>query len=335
MPRGYDEYLYESLCQPESGDEAPVNVYDSTPSRRPSISEALPRIPIRIEGGGVTINLKAGPHVRWTKLLSKWSACFVESGGSPMAWPVNVRLGGSDKTFSLTSIQESISKSVGPEDLFRVSDHDPALFVSIGQVSKAELDVEPPLAQSETRNTLEEESVLESEKTEVQKSDQIRVLVTSSLVSRKLKLNVSGKCLVSRLIRKWLEALKSDMDPRSIELFYNGSLLDPEKALWDAIGAQQEGDGVRYEITAVPKMEESPKRKKTKHRNEETPPTAAPTNTNECEKEQQLELEYWKQLKFAEAEGLGSFLDNEIDSNYIDDEEALAMALSLSEALNS
>ena len=320
MPRGYDEYLLDSLCQPNSGDEHEVVVNEATPARRPSLAESLPRIPIRIEGCGICITLKAGPHVRWTKLLSKWSSCFADSGTAPMAWPVTVRLGGSDESIPLTSIQESISKSIGPDNLTRVSEEDPALVVTVGQQKVEEEDVIGPPPS---------ECILPPpppvKQAEAEKPDQIKVMITSSFgqegKKRKLKLNVSSNCLVSRLIRKWIEALKSEdkIEPDTIELCLgNGVALDRSKVLSEALSGDVSEDG-RYQVEAklqVKKtMSSSPKR-----RRDAT--------------SQEVELMYWKQMKTAEAEGIGAELlaeEEKSSGSFVDDEEALAIALSLSE----
>ena len=333
MPRGYDEYLLDSLCQPGSEDDSPRIMKETTPVRRPSLAESLPRIPIRIEGGGVIITLKAGPHVRWTKLLSKWSECFSVSGTAPMAWPVSVRLGGSDEVISVTSIQESISRSIGPEHLSRVSEEDPALIVTVGQQQQTGVrvveDVVPPETLVLPMAPLEQVAVPKKEEGGVQAakgSEQIRVVIKSVLTSKKLKLNVSGNCLVSRLIRKWTEALKSErIDPAAVELFFQGELVDSAKVLTEVL-VKELKESERYDLEAVPKNScvTSSTTPVTKRKKQRRDPMG---------REQEAEFEFWKQLRLAQAQGLDSFIE-EGEEEYVEDEEALAVALSLSESLS-
>jgi hypothetical protein len=260
-----------------------------------------------------------------------------------MAWPVSVRLGGSDEVISVTSIQESISRSIGPEHLSRVSEEDPALIVTVGQQQQTGVrvveDVVPPETLVLPMAPLEQVTDPKKEEGQVQTakgSEQIRVVIKSVLTSKKLKLNVSGNCLVSRLIRKWTEALKSErIDPAAVDLFFRGELVDSAKVLTEVlVGELKESE--RYDLEAVPKNSSvtsstTPVTKRKKQRRE-TPPTAAPVES-EVGREQEAELEFWKQLRLAQAQGLDSFID-EGEEEFVEDEEALAVALSLSESLN-
>jgi hypothetical protein len=192
-----------------------------------------------------------------------------------------------------------------------VSDEDPALVVTVGQPKVEEEDViapPPPVKQAE-----------------VDKSDQIKMMITSALgglegKKRKLKLNVSSNCLVSRLIRKWIEALKSEVqiEPNAIDLFRrNGVAMDRSKILSEALSGEV-CEEERYHVEAKVRVNEtiaSPKR-----RREST--------------SQEVEVMYWKQMQTAEAEGIAADLlaeEEESCGSFVDDEEALAIALSLSE----
>ena len=347
MPRGYDSYLMGSLCQSESDGEPVRNVTESTPARRPSLSDALPRIPIKLEGCGVSITLKAGPHVRWTKVLAKWSACFPSQASAPLAWPVVATVG--ETRIPISSIQESISRSIGPELLAAVSDDDPAIIVTVGQADREDVveDVVPPQATAtEAEPVVSEpgpstvEPVPQDAVEEVvdKKSRSVKIVIESKLVGKRIKLNVSSGCAVERLIRKWLEASKSTINAELVDLVYNEEVLERTKSLHDVLPEDTPVDQ-RVELRADLNVEASPKRKRSKRDSLPTPPTAVPAATRSTSstteddwrrKEQEGELLYWQQRREAEKEGLRDFVDDESEE-WVDDDEALAIALSLSE----
>lgn len=153
MPRNYDTYLLGSLCQSESDGEPVTAVTDCTPARRPSLGEALPKIPLRLQGCGVSVSLKAGPHVRLHKLLDKWKSCFPDPISAPMAWPVVLAIG--EEEVRVTSIQDSISRAIGPDRLSKLADDDGLIVVTIGMSNKPhdETDVAPPQPEGESEQS--------------------------------------------------------------------------------------------------------------------------------------------------------------------------------------
>ena len=86
----YEEYLRDSLCSNEDLIDPPV---------------ALPSIALRVSGFGVTVRVKVKPHVRWTKVLSKWQSALGHA--DVLAWPVCI-----NNTHTINSIQESVSESL-------------------------------------------------------------------------------------------------------------------------------------------------------------------------------------------------------------------------------
>jgi hypothetical protein len=249
-----------------------------------------------------------------------------------MAWPVVIQFNGED--IPITSIQESISRSVGPERLVSIADEDAALVVKIGKgASPADPieDVLPPEPIHQEEPPMED--IEESPPLAVPKespSFPVKVLIESEIGQKKLKLNVSSNCQVSRLIRKWTEAAKIKIDPAMFELIHaDGKVLDSACQLGEAlrIAADSHPDRVGL-VGRLITAHQSPAKKSKKARKEEviTPPTAAPS----CSlKEQEAELEYWTQIRAA---GIPS---DSLEDEWEDDDEALAIALSLSELHNS
>ena len=365
MPRGYDSYLMAELCQSESDGEPVTSVSEVTPARRPSLGQALPKIPVKIEGWGVSITLKAGPHVRWHKLLDKWKSCFPDPLSAPMAWPVIVNVG--EEEVRVSSIQESISRTIGPERLERLGDDIAFVFVSVGRPEKMDSDdVSPPVHEHEqnagseesadpTPGTLESVDLqdLEIHTTEFpsvkvrspeEPSRSIKVVIESQYSKKKAKLNVSSNCLISRLIRKWTEASGIRIDPDKFGLVLNGeTVLCLDKTLGECLPC---GDSERVNLeakltqelkgnsppkTARKRMERSPKSPQTrKSRKKESAEPTPPTTVNN--RSQQAEFEFWSQAK---SQGLSTELVMPTSPNgeeeWADDEEALAIALSLSE----
>jgi hypothetical protein len=344
MPRGYDSYLMSSLCQSESEGEPVTNVSEATPVRRPSLGDALPKIPIRLEGYGVSVSLRAGPHVRWHKVLEKWKACFSDSLNAPMAWPIVASIGG--ELVKICSIQESISRSVGPERLARVAEEDPAILLFIGSQSSSstepidEADVCPPLqdgdaaqatATADDAPELKDAEPVEEVPSGPPESFSIKIVIESEISNKKLKLNVSSNCTVARLLSKWTDAAQIKIDPSK---FYLATLededLDPSKTLREALGSRAHADGGRVHLVASLSPKSSPKKRKKIKREAPTPPTAVPAEERpESVQGQQAQLEYWSQAKAA---GLSVDILKESDEEeWEEDEEALAIALSLSE----
>ena len=343
-----------SLCESESDGEPVTNVTESTPARRPSLTEALPRISMLVEGCGQSVSLKAGPHVRWAKILTRWSSRFPDSATAPMAWPLVATVG--SERIAIKSIQESISRSLGPDLLRSISDKDPAVVLTVGQVDRHDPveDVAPPFPDiSAVKPEPEPEpvaDVVEQEPVRIEKQRRsVKVLILSKLGAKRTKLNVSSDCLVGRLIQKWLECSRSTINADLVDLFYAGSLMDPAKALHDVLPSRLSPDE-RVELKAKLNIESTPKPKKNRTESVPTPPTAAPktppapgrlvtqatasTSSDLRAVEQEKQLLYWAQKRNAESADLTQFIDSESD-DYEDDEVALAMALSLSEVSSS
>jgi hypothetical protein len=365
MPRGYDSYLMDSLCQSESEGEPVTAVTDATPARRPSLGEALPKILIRLEGCGITITLKAGPHVRLHKLLDKWKSCFPDPLSAPMAWPVSVFVG--DEEIRVSSIQDSISRIIGPDRISRLSEDVDVVMISVGKPEGT--DVAPPQPEELTsdpfvpENSKSEEDKLsmtgnrssaatgsenvvqEEEKPKSCPSDRtaytVRMLIDSKFAKKKCKMNVSSNCIVSRLIRKWTEAANVSIDPTKFVLFHEaGRSLDLSLSLHEAllqvglVASEIEG---RVNLEALLESEARPTknspegRKRRKKEPEEEPILESPKLSF---REQEAQLEFWSQMKSARSEGLEPHVfeeDQDQASEWEDDDMALAIALSLSE----
>jgi hypothetical protein len=358
MPRGYDDYLMGSLCQSPSDDEIQGNI-SSHVTRRSSIGSSLPKIPIRVEGSGVVVNMKVGPHVRWTKILAKWTSSFPSLDSAPLAWPVRIDIEGVE-SLMIASIQESISRSIGPELLEQVSERNPALIVRVGKFDRtdpiedvtqpADVLVQDGLAecQSEPSPLVESKSDSPTEKrdqepdpiedvpmeTTASGSRVMRIKVESKLVTKPLKLNVSSNCTVSRLIRKWSQALKSTINSDIIDLMLpNGRVLDLEMTLSQALPGIDPGRIVLEAIVRGSLEEDSPPKTKRKRsrKQERTPPTTAAKSISSAPDldSQQEELLFWQQVRKTGDDGLAQVAA----SDFEDDELAIAIALSLSEEI--
>jgi len=368
MPRDYDSYLMGSLCQSESDGEPVTAVTDRTPARRPSLGEALPKIPLRLEGCGVSVTLKAGPHVRLHKLLDKWKSCFPDPVSAPMAWPVVLTVTGEE--IRVASIQDSISRAIGPDRLAKLADDDGTIMVKIGVASADEspeqpaedFDVAPPEPAAPQKEVPKEpEGPIEEKRPEQDKKPDIRpkvvspekqdgpvpkavsrtlkVVVESKFSRKKCKLNVSSNCVVSRLIRKWVEAAGVTVDPEKFLLTIESSkVLNAELTIQEALaklGMDELDSEGRVNLTALLASElkslnsPTPKRKKQKQAEEEI--LDVPTSMSM--KDQEAELEFWSQIKAAKSEGLDPTMlgDPQDEEEWQDDDEALAIALSLSE----
>lgn len=347
MPQGYDKYLLGSLCQSDSDENAGLPPREVRPARRPSLSDAMPRIMVQVQGCGVSMSVRVGPHVRWTKILAKWSSAFPDPSVAPMAWPVIVEIEGTSR-IPITSIQESISRTLGPELLVEVSDREPAFIVTIGQLDRVdpveEADVTPPIAPTIDDPVVEAEPFTEplpetleetTEPTETVSNGTIRVKVEAPFVTKALKLNVSSGCLVSRLVRKWIQALKSNINPEVIVFHYNGSPLDGNKKLSEVLPSRVDERVIFQAHVAGSEASPQKKQKKLK-RQERTPPTTAPkkprsdeqSSSSEVVSDQVEQLLYWQHIKDAGIAGASEGSD-EIE----DDDLALAIALSLSESI--
>jgi hypothetical protein len=351
MPRHYDDYLYSSLCG--SGDER-ANTDSSNQvnvNRRKSISDGLAPIPIVVEGNGVSVKMRVKPHVRWTKVLAKWTAAF--EGDAPMAWPVLVRIPSRESSMACNSIQESISRTLGPELLAEVSDNDPALIVLVGNklgvTEDSNYDVVPPVvpnlpvsvsdvplkvvtqengdpAPVPPEPVAPEPAVILPTESDLKRTYKIRI--ESNVFKKPIKMSVSGGCTVSRLIRKYLEALKQSdvINPKTVRLSYEGKpLVDltmsqilqniTENVLMEAFVVNERS----LETTPTPKRQ----RRKSSSDNKRS--TSSKTSKLEDETEQQAQqLAYWEQVHSVRKNIQASEDDEE------DEDLALALALSLS-----
>ena len=356
-----------SLCQSESDDNAIPTIAESTPARRPSLSESLPRIPLKVQGCGVTITVKVGPHVRWTKILARWTAAFPDKSAAPMAWPVVLEIEDGTR-IPISSIQESISRSIGPDILSAISETDSALVVTVGQTDRVDdpieedVDVPPPVTShpviadapsAVTTPVLPEEPTASPPPAMPEFPKVLKIKIESILVTKSLKLNVSSGCAVGRLVRKWIEALRSTINPEIIDLrLADGNLLDREEKLSSVIPFDQVVDG-KVTLNAVVRGDTSPPKKqrtkKSLERGSRTPPTTAAKKVRESHDEenpsstsQMEELLYWQQMKSvrdsAEVdEGVRRLVlaDDANEHELEDDDLALALALSLSEEFNN
>lgn len=347
MPKGYDRYLLGSLCQSDSDENAGLPPREMTPARRPSLTDAMPRIMVQVQGCGVSMSVRVGPHVRWTKILAKWASAFPDPSVSPMAWPVTVETGGTSH-IPITSIQESISRTLGPELLVEVSDREPAFIVTVGQLNRVnpveEADVTPSIASAIDDPVVEAGPDIEplpetfeeiAGQTEKATNGTIRVKVEASFVTNALKLNVSSGCLVSRLVRKWIQALKSNINPEVIVFHYNGRPLDGNKKLSEVLPSCVD-ERVIFQAHVAGSEASPQKEPKKPKRQERTPPTTAPkrprsdeqSSSSEVVSEQVEQLLFWQHIKDAGIAGT-----SEISDENEDDDLALAIALSLSESI--
>jgi hypothetical protein len=355
-----------ALCQSESDGEPVTAVSDFTPARRPSLGQALPKIPVKIEGCGVSITLKAGPHVRWHKLLDKWKSCFPDPLSAPMAWPCIAKVGGEE--IRISSIQESISRTIGPERLISLDSEESIVHVMVGTTTASspteEVDVAPPNSVEEMSSgppkageevdmdppKRVEETTLDPPKAEEGKLDEpfkeeitritdkqeevsrsIKVVIESKYAKKKTKLNVSSNCQISRLIRKWTEASGVRIDPDKFILVFEGHIhLDREKSLLESLKSHLErGEETRVTLEAL--LEQEAVKRSSQTPSSSTQKKRRPEKS-ESESLQEAELEFWSQMKAAKSEGLGDLIrPEEGDNEWEDDDEALAIALSLSE----
>jgi len=348
MPRDYDSYLYESLCQ--SGDEHAKPKQDESNvdvARRKSLTDGLPQLPILVEGSGISIKMKVRPHVRWTKVLAKWTGSFEDPNSAPMAWPVSVSLPDQNVTVQIKSIQESISRTLGPELIQVVADKDPALIVSVGvHVVEENEDVTQPVdTVADVPAPLDDPPLLETVENDMQLKDIPAAAVQQSTpspttyklrienqTSKIIKLSVSAGCLISRLTRKYIEALKQtspdSMGTRLAIKGHSGEFLDSEKTVGELFGSLQMDNLVLEAITGSPKENPTPKtsRKnsietsKKRRRNQELGDVA----------EQAEALAYWEQVNSVRKATRRSSSGNDEDEAEDDDDLALAIGLSLS-----
>ena len=335
MPRNYDEYLYGSLCQSED-ESNPVPQKSHPNVRRKSLSEGLAPISIVVEGNGVLVKMRVKPHVRWTKVLSKWSANF--EGEAPMAWPVFIHIPDQFSSIPCKSIQESISRTLGPELLETVSDKDPAFTVKVGGESPppeepTSCDVEPPVIpeipaiQTETNEDIQEPQVpanstsatLAVPDTSVPPNTKTtyKIRIESEVFKKTIKMSVSGGCTISRLIRKYLEALKQQdlINPEIVHLSY---LDKPIESL--GLPVAEIFDDTCVLLTAfIGSQKSTPKRR----RSSEKQTSQDEQMESESISEQAQEIAYWEQVRSVR-KGVADQVD-------IDEEDlALAIAMSLS-----
>jgi hypothetical protein len=338
MPRNYDDYLYDSLCHSEDDVRGPPHTDSSIPVRRNSISEGLAPIPIVVEGSGIVVKMRVKPHVRWTKILAKWSAAF--TGDPPMAWPISIRIPSDSTSIPCKSIQESISRTLGPELLGSVLDKDPALIIAVGgslmERSEPHTDVVPPifpiLSTTEAQSvTIEEPCKIETgivdptpvptestEKPDTKRTYKIRI--ESVIFKKPIKMSVSGGCSVSRLIRKYLDALKQtdNINPDIVSLSYSGKMIEGlDLTMSGMFGDSCEGIVIE---ALVGKPNATPKRR----RRQSSEGRSSSVKSRKIESEQANELAYWEQVRSVRKD------PNREDEDDDDDDLALAIALSLS-----
>lgn len=341
MPRNYDDYLYSSLCHSEDERTSPRASESNSRARRNSISEGLVPIPIVVEGCGVVVKMRVKPHVRWTKIISKWTAAFEKE--PPMAWPILIRIPSDESSFPCKSIQESISRTLGPELLEKVSDKDPALIVVIGEIPtvtrESESDVSPPVFldlpsvpeatvahQDPVPAPIDPLPVPDVADAVVDVKRTYKIRIESEIFKKPVKMSVSGGCSVSRLIRKYLEALKQTdtINPDIVSVSYLGNPIEKlDDKLTDIFG-DDGSDGIVMEAF-VGKSSGTPKRRR-RQSSAEGASTSSKARKIESE-EQSHELAYWEQVRSVRKSGCISDHDNEEDD---DEDLALAIALSLS-----
>lgn len=339
MPRNYDEYLYDSLCHTDEERDGQRPTGNNTRARRNSISEGLVPIPIVVEGSGVTVKMRVKPHVRWTKILSKWSAEFERD--PPMAWPIMIHVPSDDSSFPCKSIQESISRTLGPELLERVLEKDPGLIVVVGEQNRRDpdLDVSPPVfpMPSSEAQCVEDVKMPEPEPKsadlcavsdppksiplDTKKTYKIRI--ESEVFKKPVKMSVSGGCSVSRLIRKYLEALKQTdtINPDIVSISYLGKPMEKlDNRLSDILGESTEGVVVE---AFIGKVSATPKRRR---RQSSSEGRSNSSKSRKIESEQSSELAYWEQVRSVRKDTSTPNDDDDED----DEDLALAIALSLS-----
>ena len=344
MPRNYDDYLYGSLCQSED-DSNPIPQKSQPNVRRKSLSEGLAPISIVVEGNGVTVKMRVKPHVRWTKVLSKWSGNF--EGEAPLAWPVFIHIPDQVSSIPCKSIQESISRTLGPELLETVSEKDPAFIVKVGGVSEqVNIDVEPPVISdipsisTDMKEVIEEPNVDAPAHTAsisapippappdspapLNTKRTYKIRIESEVFKKTIKMSVSGGCTVSRLIRKYLEALKQQdiINPEIVHLLYLGKCIE---TLDISIGEIFD-DSTIVLTASIGTQKSTPKRRRKSSEKSTTISTQDETMESESISEQAQEISYWEQVKSVRKSG---------PNDEVDDEElALAIAMSLSTEMN-
>ncbi len=336
MPVGYDSYLYGSLCQSDEDNPSSLAFPSSSSQRRRTLGDSLPQIHLVIEGHGRSVVLRVKPHVRWMKVLSRWTSTFENPNEAPMAWPVVITVPSTDSSLApdklvLRSIQESISRTVGPELLARLVGREPGLILHVGQpvVSlEEEPDVTPPdCLMSDTavvihtvRPPTEDnfpEPVLAApdppliSTSSVPLKQRFKLLIQSDRHPKGVKMAVSGDCTVERLIRKFGEATSTKLsDGINMQLLLDNTILQKNLRLQECLPSEflvERG-------TLILDTEHAASPATVKKRKSCTP--LADFNAAQFD-----EMEYWSSAK----------KNKKTPETYEDDELALAIALSLSE----
>jgi hypothetical protein len=198
MPgQSYNDYLLNSLCKDDSA--APVS--------------ELPKISVTAVGAGSTISFRIRPTVRWSKLVERFRGL---TGSESVPWPLTVTSAGG---FRVTSLQESVCDSFSSAGVLLPDE----LTVQIGPVEVCIVpevvdDVPPPSPPPPSAP-----SAPEPVERGVSWEGVVRVKI------EKLKLNVKLGCTVNRLIRKWTQAAGKAVDGGLVH--DRSGVVDGEKKL--------------------------------------------------------------------------------------------------------
>jgi hypothetical protein len=269
------------------------------------------------------------------KILNKWSSTFEKQSEAPMAWPVVINIpagpdGVPGEVIHLKSIQESISRTIGPDLMAHVSGLDPSLIVHVGKdaIPESDEDVSPPdLVPVDPTVNLPPEPTTTAPPAPEQvpvssfpEKSRIKFLIVTPTQPKGVKMAVSTECTMDRLIRKIIEATGMRETVFSMELQYEGKPLTPPDSKLGECLRDVSSSSDRLTLQLLEKASRTPaKPRRVASTSPGSKKRRSNSDTDEISSAQKKEFEYWQSGKKSR------------DEEYEDDDLAMAIALSLSE----